>query len=349
MVYPITGPNPITTYNGYRYQRKDKYTQAKPVSMPLPYMSNVAEIRKFEGQYWFDPWPPATISSSLEAVAPSKYKNAALLAAYERFRSQVSDQAQMGVALLELERSASMIFRRATQLLGFLRNLRRLDFLGAAAALKVSAVPKGAKVTNSVASNWLEFSFGWSPLIGDIYSAVDVLQNPIKSIRPMGRATGGSDVVSNISGSYPSSYTRQDFYFTLFAQVSAEVTVDNPNLWLANNLGLINPGTIIWELIPFSFVVDWFIPVEAFLSWGTDLYGLGITNAWHNYTHRGQYIWKTHLPSIPRDGTTVWDVVQTRRILGLPGPNIFVRPFKVPSWRRAANAVSLLVQQLGGR
>lgn len=33
-----------------------------------------------------------------------------------------------------------------------------------------------------------------------------------------------------------------------------------------SNLGLTNPVTIAWELAPFSFVVDWLVPIGSFIS-----------------------------------------------------------------------------------
>jgi hypothetical protein len=33
-----------------------------------------------------------------------------------------------------------------------------------------------------------------------------------------------------------------------------------------SSLGLINPLEIVWELLPYSFVVDWFLPIGNWLS-----------------------------------------------------------------------------------
>jgi hypothetical protein len=35
---------------------------------------------------------------------------------------------------------------------------------------------------------------------------------------------------------------------------------------LLSNLGLINPLSVAWEVVPFSFVIDWFIPVNKWLN-----------------------------------------------------------------------------------
>ena len=35
---------------------------------------------------------------------------------------------------------------------------------------------------------------------------------------------------------------------------------------MARQLGLADPATVVWELIPYSFVVDWFIPIGSYLE-----------------------------------------------------------------------------------
>jgi hypothetical protein len=31
-------------------------------------------------------------------------------------------------------------------------------------------------------------------------------------------------------------------------------------------LGLLDPATVLWEIIPYSFVVDWFLPIGSYLD-----------------------------------------------------------------------------------
>lgn len=52
----------------------------------------------------------------------------------------------------------------------------------------------------------------------------------------------------------------------------------------AQSLGLLDPLTLAWELIPFSFVVDWFLPVGTYLSQLTALNGLTLMNGFTSYT-----------------------------------------------------------------
>lgn len=142
------------------------------------------------------------------------------------------------------------------------------------------------------------------------------------------------------------------------AATGAEVAVSNPNLWLANQLGLINPGTIALELVPFSFVFGWFVNLEQVISSMTDLYGLTLSNGWkslafngvYQMTYYGQYKWSELVNGVP---TTIIGAPHTRsfgqvvstmkRDLGLLRPVLHIAPLKAPHWRRAATAVSLLV------
>lgn len=42
--------------------------------------------------------------------------------------------------------------------------------------------------------------------------------------------------------------------------------INNPDLLLPAKVGLTNPLSVAWELIPFSFVVDWFLPIGKYLD-----------------------------------------------------------------------------------
>jgi hypothetical protein len=45
-------------------------------------------------------------------------------------------------------------------------------------------------------------------------------------------------------------------------------------------MGVVNPLSIAWEVIPFSFVVDWFIPVGQVLEACTATMGLSFVDSW---------------------------------------------------------------------
>jgi hypothetical protein len=267
--------------------------------------------------------------------------------AYDKLKDGVSSHSEMGVGLGEFGQSCGMAGKRAGELIGLANDLRKFDFVGAANRLRMSVVPKGVSKSKSFGSNWLEYSFGWKPLIQDIYSAVDVLQNPIKSLRPSGSATGTvshREVVGSKTNWMTTGYSEKVYNWTFSAKMGCEVTINNPNLFLANNLGLINPMTVVWELIPFSFVIDWVANVGQVLQSGTDFLGLTVSNGWNTFYERGSVFEDQRNPFWVTQINQRWGTgAKMSRNLGLIYPELHARPWKIPGWPRFANAIGVLL------
>jgi hypothetical protein len=62
------------------------------------------------------------------------------------------------------------------------------------------------------------------------------------------------------------------------------VNVSNPNAYLLNQLGLINPAEVIWDLIPWSFLFGAVSNMNALLSSFTAEVGLTVTNRSTTFT-----------------------------------------------------------------
>lgn len=72
--------------------------------------------------------------------------------------------------------------------------------------------------------------------------------------------------------------------------LSGQVVAVNSTVASLRDYGVINPAAIAWELIPFSFVVDWFIGVGDYLN---------------NYTALSGITWKNLSRTTTRVGTRV--------------------------------------------
>lgn len=307
--------------------------------------------------------------------------------AYQRFVSEIrGESSQLAVGLAEGRQSLGMISSRALQLVRVARSIKQLRFAEAAWELgweakqtsrtewtmrKVASTKQRRalrrrwlktkvvkldfrKNAKTFANNWLEFSFGWLPLVQDIYTSVDVLQRQYPSTSLRGRATLRSvwpRVTSNIPGVY---YSTRITSYEAKAQIKATATISNPNLFRANQLGLVNPMTVAYELIPFSFVLNWFVNVEEFLNGYTDFTGVNLTNPFRSAFGKATTSAtsrSTNVGTQPYGKVTFswysWEGVSSTRVLGLPaGPTLKVRPpWALKPWR-AANAVSLLLQTL---
>lgn len=201
-------------------------------------------------------------------------------------------------------------------------------------------LPTGREIAHNLAGRWLWYSYGVAPLMGDMFNAMDVLQReaPWTRVRGTGKASTDSTRKYWVGiTSYTDSHTCQ-----AKCSISADVRVKNPNLWLANQMGLVNPVQVVNEAIPFSFVVDWFSNLSQIIMQMTDFVGLEITDPvtkksslQHTVTvGGGQFI---------RTGRFDLD-----RTLSIPKAKLVFAPERV-EWQRGLNAISLLITVFTGK
>jgi hypothetical protein len=141
----------------------------------------------------------------------------------------------------------------------------------------------GALRSKNLANQWLQYVFGIKPLLQDAYSAGTALAkilDPNKSdkivVRSVskGSSSGEQKWIGVLDGSYP-SYDRY-LYLETDVQISyvLEYKITNGPLDALQGLGLINPAEIAWEVMPWSFVVDWFLPLGNWIQSFTSDIGL---------------------------------------------------------------------------
>jgi len=205
---------------------------------------------------------------------------------------------------------------------------------------------KGLRQKGELASDvFLEFHFGWVPLVKDIGAAVDVLQSPFNGkVTVKGRGTAQAETgVKPAPGSFG---TNQLHVWTSRVQIIADLHVTNPNLYLANQLGLVNPVAVVWEVIPFSFVLDWFANVSSFLAQATEFMGLELRRP--ATTHYLSDVVTSWYGSRPVSAVKRISGLYCRRSPGISKPDLQMKPFRGFSLTRGVTAVSLLLQQLKG-
>lgn len=193
----------------------------------------------------------------------------------------------------------------------------------------VLVLPTGREVVRSIGSKWLWWSYGVKPLAEDIYNAVDVVQRPLPSTKVEGK--GYATRSKWVPGT--------THVWKSHVKVSANIRVINPNLFVANQLGLTNPAQWVLEGIPFSFVLDWFSNLSQVVSQLTDLVGLEIVDP------------MTATKSSVSETYTWWGAtdykewVALKRSLSIPSVKLHFS-YERFQWQRGANAISLLVQFL---
>ncbi len=341
MVAPIVGPSRVTEDYHLYYRRRERYKQTPPYTLPMPYTSISGSVRQVSGGL---DWGPSI------ANRPEQFRQSVLTSSQfaqtsnmlvERFQGLLSDRASMGENLAEFGKSLSTIANKVEQVLRFTKAVKRGRF-GDAANILATAAPTRKHPVKEQANNWLEYHLGIAPVVGDIYSAMHLLSQPIKRTHVVAKSHHDGFVVARQQTSQAFAMNFELRCKEILASCRADVAVTNPNLFLLNALGVINPVQVAWQLVPLSFVVDWFVNVEQFLGSFTDLLGLTIENASATFRCDGLYTewWNNY----PMKGTI--DIVAFDRYLGLPVPKLAVRPWKALGWQRGLTAISLLVPAL---
>lgn len=292
MVTPITGPTTnVVAVGGFSttqfYDLKVSRRQSRPYNLPLSHVSAQITTRLNYSNPTANPiygiyqslatsgLPPSSATYYLAPVANAF--GTAYNAAYARFENKIRDgtSAEMGMNLGESRESLKMIVTRMRSIVDIAKAIKRGRLGDLYDALAVPAKPgKKLRPAKDVANAMLEYRFGWQPMIQDIYNALDVLQGPIPNgvFSKSARADVGFE---GTFGTWPTSLNAN-----LIVRLGANVTITNPNLWLMNQLGLVNPAQVAWELLPGSFLVGWFSNVSQILGAYTAFAGIHLTECY---------------------------------------------------------------------
>lgn len=176
----------------------------------------------------------------------------------------------LGEAFAESRQSISMIARRTSQLARFLLALRRGRLKAALSALGIK--PRQALTGKTASDLWLEYQYGWKPLVSDVYDGYQTfrkgLQRPqlIRAVRRLSEQ--GDPSLNNAPGIEVTGKAERYDQLTLF------YSVQDSYLNTFSQIGLINPLEVAWAVVPWSFLIDWLVPVQSVLEACTATVGL---------------------------------------------------------------------------
>lgn len=221
-------------------------------------------------------------------------------AALVRARNKMKDsKVNLGVAFAERNRTASMVGDTAKRLARAVQDMRRGNFRDAYRRLGISyndsSGPKGRNWVNA----WLQSQYGWKPLLSDIYGSVAALsKRPRSDFRVTSTAHRG-DTTHYMWEIDPNNWSSHsgDYGYRCEAErkrgvfVRIDAVPDNDLTMSLSSLGVTNPLEVAWELVPYSFVVDWFLPVGDWLSSMDAM--LGYSSAYTSTTTYNQCMWES--------------------------------------------------------
>lgn len=172
----------------------------------------------------------------------------------------------LGVAAGEGRETLSAIYNAARSLTKAAINIKKGNLPNAIRQLSGGISSKDKKAARralelgDLGSTWMALRYGWIPLLGDIHGlqALQVLYSYKKKL-----TASYYDVKAipprNSFQTVHQGAVMKAWKWTAFLQPGAEPS------W-ADRLGLTDPVSVAWELVPFSFVVDWFAPIGRLTS-----------------------------------------------------------------------------------
>lgn len=142
---------------------------------------------------------------------------------------------------------------------------------------------KGVKPSRKLRDMWLEYRYGWRLLAKDIYDSLcaihDARLNGVTTrIKVRHEVEGSFDPFTYAYGTsrtFEISDFRADTMETVSYKAGASLTVyyrnDCPFLGTLQQFGITNPLSLVYELIPGSFILDWSLNVGNYLA-GLDIW-----------------------------------------------------------------------------
>lgn len=189
--------------------------------------------------------------SGVDPPAPPTWERSSVYnEALEKLNSKVRGDLDLSIALAESGTTYRMV-KSLSKVFDFAR-----------------AVKRRFGSTKDIANGWLQWQYGWKPLVSDVFNVLDernrlVLNNMEKfRVRRTRPIMVDQLVLKNVP--FLGSQAPVRVFGKGKASCEIAIAIDIPAFDLARWTSL-NPVSIAWELTPYSFVFDWFLDVGSYL------------------------------------------------------------------------------------
>jgi hypothetical protein len=225
--------------------------------------------------------------------------------------------------------------------------------------MKAFSVQFGKDPRHAAGAAWLELQYGWKPLLKDIHDAAEALAlNYNRPSNRISKVTAKSNEKTQWSEYRRFSETPPqgcNVVYELSANYRMTVLFEqDSNVKAVQTVGLTNPLTVAWELVPYSFVVDWFLPIGDYLNQLDARLGKTFKGGTRSVSLSAKQLWLApfYQESYPASsqsssGSYIWTRKAKYREILLDFPEFGVPAFDPKiGLARSASALALLQTQL---
>lgn len=155
--------------------------------------------------------------------------------------------------------TTNMFAQKSSTFLKALQAARRKEWSSMFSLLGLS---KDFKKRGSLSASYLEYIYGWKPLMQDIHGYWELLNeqlpgsNLVHAVRKLSKTRTGSNQLITGYDKFNAEwrYTGRDM-------ISLSGKIRNDYARQVARAGLLNPLSVAWEVVPYSFLIDWGMPI----------------------------------------------------------------------------------------
>jgi len=364
MVAPITGPFSRTFpsrsfgYGIFASQQSNTgsrqwYRQKRPFDLPLTFSSSRIDMGYRYGSSVGSPIARSVNTGLVWISTPNASSSNAYNQAWSKFDEQVRGTIGWATTIVQYRQTYDSLVKNITDLTGVFKDIKKLRFDRLFRRFKP---PKGFKMKGKTfADRVLEWRFGWQPLWDDIHKTAEALGRDFDDLKIKGTSRAswreyaeytppfsGGEIVEKRSATVVQVY-----------HLGAKVRITNPNALLFESLGFANPALVAYEVVPWSFVVNYFFSLEEYIRGLSPYLGVTLVDPYTSCLVKtdtiivGEYTKKSY--TYPNPGNySCWGkgMSMTRTPGAIAGPKLRLRDPWILSPARGLTSISLLLQQL---
>jgi len=275
--------------------------------------------------------------------------------------------ANLAQDLAQISQTFAVVAYSAKKIAKSMIQLRRGNIPGAVKALTTGR--RSTKWPSSVgdphpskalAENWLELQYGWKPLLADIDGVLKSLTainsgDFVQRVTSSGKGRSYVEVKkSSVNDSGLTDAVRNITISDTQCKFGLRYRLASPLRSFLSQTGFTNPINLAWEILPFSFVVDWFLPIGPYLESFHAFEGLEFLDGYQTQFTRGKTVSTVDIEQPKTGNSTIFGVehgqfeaewVRLDRVKITSFPSLTFPQVKngFASVTHAANAITLVV------